>query len=179
MSKAFTREDDADRHGDLLPERAIPPHPNLVTADGLAQIEDALSRLTKQHNEVRAAGDTAATTSTARDMRYWNARRATAQLTEPTRGSQVQFGSHVTIRRPDGSTRAYRIVGIDEADPKKGTLSYVSPLAQALMGKEVGDSVVVGQSEEEIVAIARACARRQQPLRANGKHVAEDKTSGS
>lgn len=42
MSKAFTREDDADPQGDLLPERAIPPHPNLVTAEGLKQIDDAI-----------------------------------------------------------------------------------------------------------------------------------------
>jgi transcription elongation GreA/GreB family factor len=151
MSKAFTR-DDADQQSDL-PERAIPPYPNLVTAEGLAQIEDALSRFTEQHDDARAASDTVATASTARDMRYWSARRATAQLTEPTPGSQVQFGSRVTIRRPDGSTRAYRIVGIDEADPKKGTLSYVSPLAQALMGKEIGDAVAVGPSEGEIVEI--------------------------
>ena len=152
MSKAFTREDDADQQSDL-PERAIPPYPNLVTAEGLAQIEEALTRFTEQHNDARAAGDAAATASTARDMRYWGARGATAQLTELTPGSQVQFGSRVTIRRPDGSTRAYRIVGIDEADPKKGTLSYVSPLAQALMGKETGDAVAVGPSEEEIVGI--------------------------
>ena len=153
MSKAFTREDDADQQGDLLPERAIPPHPNLVTADGLAQIEVALRQLTERQHEVRTAGETVATASTGRDLRYWTARLATAQLTEPTRGSQVQFGSRVTIRRPDGSTRTYRIVGIDEADPKKGTLSYVSPLAQALMGKEMGDAVAVGPSEEEIVGI--------------------------
>ena len=152
MSKAFTREDDADQQSDL-PERAVPPYPNLVTAEGLAQIEEALTRFTEQHNDTRAAGDAAATASTARDMRYWSARRATAQLTELTPGSQVQFGSRVTIRRPDGSTQAYRIVGIDEADPKKGTLSYVSPLAQALMGKEMGDAVAVGPSEGEIVGI--------------------------
>ena len=152
MSKAFTREDDADQQSDL-PERAIPPYPNLVTAEGLAQIEEALTRFTERHNDARAAGDAAATASTARDMRYWSARRATAQLTELTPGSQVQFGSRVTIRRPDGSTQAYRIVGIDEADPKKGTLSYVSPLAQALMGKEMGDAVAVGPSEGEIVGI--------------------------
>lgn len=152
MSKAFTREDDADQQSDL-PERAIPPYPNLVTAEGLAQIEEALTRLTHQHNDARAAGDAAATASTARDMRYWSARSATAQLTEPTPGSQVQFGSRVTIRRPDGSTQAYRIVGIDEADPKNGTLSYVSPLAQALMAKEIGDAVAVGPSEGEIVGI--------------------------
>ena len=153
MSKAFTREDDADQQGDLLPERAIPPHPNLVTADGLVMIEVALTQLTERQHEVRAAGETVAAASTGRDLRYWSARLATAQLTEPTRRSQVQFGSRVTIRRPDGFTRTYRIVGIDEADPKKGTLSYVSPLAQALMGKEIGDAVAVGPSEEEIVGI--------------------------
>jgi transcription elongation GreA/GreB family factor len=154
MSKAFTREDDADPQGDLLPERSIPPHPNLVTAEGLKQIDDAVTRLTEHHHSARAAGDAAATASTARDLRYWSARRATAQLTEPAGRSQVQFGSRVTIRRPDGSIRAYRIVGIDEADPKKGTLSYVAPLAQALMGKKIGDSVVVGGHEETIVSIA-------------------------
>ena len=152
MSKAFTREDDADQQSDL-PERAIPPYPNLVTAEGLAQIEDAVTRLTKQHNEIRTAGDAAATASTARDMRYWSARRPTAQLTEPTGGSQVQFGSRVTIRRADESTRAFRIVGTDEADPTKGTLSYVSPLAQALMGKEIGDTITIGGNDEEIVDV--------------------------
>ena len=59
MSKAFTREADADQQSDL-PERAIPPYPNLVTAEGLAQIEEALTRLTEQHNEVIAASDAAA-----------------------------------------------------------------------------------------------------------------------
>lgn len=153
MSKAFTREADADQQGDLLPERTIPPHPNLVTADGLAQIEDAITHLTKRQHELRAKGEIVATASIGRDLRYWSARLATAELTEPTRGSQVQFGSRVTLRRPDGSTRTYRIVGIDEADPNKGTLSYVSPLAQALMGKEMGDAVAVGPSEEEIIGI--------------------------
>jgi transcription elongation GreA/GreB family factor len=153
MSKAFTREDDADQQGDLLPERAIPPHPNLVTADGLTQIKGAVTELSKRQHEIRGEGETVATASIGRDLRYWSARLATAELTEPTRGSQVQFGSRVTLRRPDGSTRTYRIVGIDEADPNKGTLSYVSPLAQALMGKEMGDAVAVGPSEEEIIGI--------------------------
>jgi transcription elongation GreA/GreB family factor len=152
MSKAFTREDDADQQSDL-PERSIPPYPNLVTAEGLAQIEEALARLTEQQSDARGADDATATASTARDMRYWTARRATAQLTKPTPRSQVQFGWHVTIRRPDETTQAYRIVGIDEADPNKGTLSYVSPLAQALMGKEIGDAFAVGPSEGEIVGI--------------------------
>ena len=48
----------------------------------------------------------------------------------------------------------YRIVGEDEADPTRGTLSYVSPLAQAIMGQTIGDAVTVGPTEAEIVAIA-------------------------
>ena len=78
----------------------------------------------------------------------------TAQLTEPHPGSHVQFGSRVVLRQPNGSTRTYRIVGTDQGDPSQGTLSYASPLAQTLMGKEVGDTVVVGTREEEIVDIA-------------------------
>jgi transcription elongation GreA/GreB family factor len=153
MSKAFTREDDAAQEAEL-PERPIAPHPNLVTAEGLAQIEAAVVQLTQEHARARIAGDAAAVARAARDLRYWSARRATAQLTEPKPGAQVQFGSRVTIKRPDGSTRSFRIVGTDEGDPAQGTLSYASPLAQALMGKEIGETVVIGAREKEIVGVA-------------------------
>ena len=152
MSKAFTKEDDGGQL-ELLPDRVISPHPNLVTAEGLATIEAEIARLTEQHNAFSAAGDAAAAASTRRDLRYWSARHATAQVTKPKLGSQVQFGSRVTIRRPDGSSRTYRIVGTDEGNPKIGKLSYVSPLAQGLLGKEIGDKIKVGTSEEEIVGI--------------------------
>jgi transcription elongation GreA/GreB family factor len=153
MSKAFTKEDDAGQKGGL-PDRAISPHPNLVTAKGLAHIEAAVAKLGQEQGRAREEGDATAAANAARDLRYWSARRATAQLTEPKPSSQVQFGSHVTIKRADGSTRAYRIVGTDEGDPARGTLSYASPLAQALMGKEIGDTVVVGAREEEIIGVA-------------------------
>ena len=153
MSKAFTKEDDTGREADL-PERAISPHANLVTADGLAQIEATIARLTEEQSIARDASDVPAAASAARDLRYWTARLATAQVTEQKPSSRVQFGSRVTIKRPDGSARAYRIVGTDEANPVQGTLSYVSPLAQALMGKEIGDTVVVSGHEQEIVQVA-------------------------
>ena len=153
MSKAFTREDDAAQEADL-PERAISPHPNLVTSEGLAQIEAAVAQLTQEHARARVAGDAAAVARAACDLRYWSARRSTAQLTEPKPSAQVQFASRVTIKRPDKSTRSFRIVGTDEGDPAEGSLSYASPLAQALMGKGVGDMIVVGAREEEIVSVA-------------------------
>jgi transcription elongation GreA/GreB family factor len=152
MSKAFTREDDAGQDVDL-PERVISPHPNLVTKDGLAQIEETIARLTEEQGIARQADDAPTAARAARDLRYWTARLATAQLTEQKASAQVQFGSRVSLRRPDGATRAYRIVGTDEANPVQGTVSYVSPLAQALMGKEIGDTVVVSGNEQEIVAV--------------------------
>jgi transcription elongation GreA/GreB family factor len=59
----------------------------------------------------------------------------------------------VTIEREDGRRQTYRIVGEDEADPAQGTLSYASPVAQELMGKQVGDTVRAGAAEAEIVEI--------------------------
>jgi transcription elongation GreA/GreB family factor len=60
----------------------------------------------------------------------------------------------VTIEREDGRRHTYRIVGEDEADPSLGTLSYVSPVAQAMLGKQVGDVVEAGTAEATIVKIA-------------------------
>jgi transcription elongation GreA/GreB family factor len=60
----------------------------------------------------------------------------------------------VTIVRDDGRQQTFRVVGEDEADPTKGSISYVSPLAQALLGKRVGDTLRAGKDEAEITAIA-------------------------
>jgi transcription elongation GreA/GreB family factor len=67
--------------------------------------------------------------------------------------AEVAFGTTVTIARDDGRRQTWRIVGEDEADPTRGTLSYVSPVARALMGKRVGDTVRAGKSDAEIIAI--------------------------
>lgn len=72
----------------------------------------------------------------------------------PTSIDTVAFGSTVTFRRDDGRVQTYRIVGEDEADPKAGSISYVSPVARLLMGKAVGDMVETGGQELEIIAIA-------------------------
>ncbi len=65
----------------------------------------------------------------------------------------VHFGCTVTIKRDDERREIYRVVGEDEAEPSRGTVSYISPLARALMGKQVGDVLRVGRSEAEILAI--------------------------
>ena len=90
----------------------------------------------------------------ARDLRYYTARRASAQLIRPDRsGGLVVFGSRVTFVRQDGRQHTFRIVGEDEADPKKGSVSYASPMARALFGRRVGDVAVVAGGEIEIVSV--------------------------
>jgi transcription elongation GreA/GreB family factor len=149
MSKAFVKED-TDGSVEVLPDREISPHANLVTAEGLAQIEATIAKL----QEVQANSSEGDAPSVARDLRYWIARRATAQLTPDSDASQVKFGSRVTVERDDGLRETYRIVGTDEADPKLGTLSYVSPLAQALIDREVGAAVEVARTRRKIIEIS-------------------------
>jgi transcription elongation GreA/GreB family factor len=71
----------------------------------------------------------------------------------PCDAAVVRFGCKVTIARDDGRQESYRIVGEDEAEPSQGTLSCVSPLARALIGRQVGDVVRVGSFEAEILEI--------------------------
>jgi len=152
MSKAFTKEADPARTSDLLPDRPIPAGPNRVTAEGLAQIDEMIARL--QREKAQDGDDISETARLARDLRYWTARRATAQVREHTTSSDVvEFGSRVTLRHPDGREQTYRIVGSDEADPAAGTLSHLSPLARALLGKAVGDMARLGSRDAEITAI--------------------------
>ena len=154
MSRAFVKEQDADSVIDL-PERLISEHPNDVTAEGLALIEAAFARAQKAHAKALAAADRDTVARELREMRYWDARRATAHVVAPNEDtSQVRFGHTVTLARDDGSEQVYRIVGEDEADPAQGTLSHVAPLARALYGKSVGDTVRAGAHELEILKIA-------------------------
>ena len=89
-----------------------------------------------------------------RDLRYWSARRATAQLVETEPGGRVRFGGSVTLERADGRTQTWRITGEDEADPSQASVSHGSPVAIALIGKTVGDVVQLGQRELEVLSIS-------------------------
>ena len=152
MSRAFVKE--TDEIVEDVPERPISPHPNFVTAEGLALIDANLGRLQQEHAAAQAASDRAALARLARDLRYWTSRRTTAQVVAaPSNPGEVQFGCTVTIQREDGRRQTYRIVGEDEADPSRGTISYVSPVARALHGKKVGDVVHAGTSDAEVIEI--------------------------
>ena len=157
MSVAFTREEDLEATAADLPDRPISPHPNLVTAEGLAAIETELASARAAYAAAQAKGDIEADRTAmaraTRDLRYWSARRATAQLVETEPQGRVRFGGSVVIEREDGRTQTWRIVGEDEADPAAGSVSHVSPLSVALMGKAVGDEAVVAGQTVEVVAV--------------------------
>jgi transcription elongation GreA/GreB family factor len=144
LSVAFTKEDSAETASEtLLPDRPVSPHPNLVTEAGLKALELQLEQAQAAYkatqtiediNERRRQG-----ALPLRDARYFAARVRTAQVVPaPASIETIAFGSTVTISRGDGRVQKYRIVGEDEANPKSGTISYVSPVAKILMGKAVG-----------------------------------------
>ena len=149
MSQAFVKETDP---ADELPDREISPHPNYVTAEGLAQIEARVAEFQREYAAAQAVSDPgeidrARLARAARELRYWTARRLSAQLVPPGEDDgRVRFGRRVPLIGPDGEHR-YHIVGEDEADPAQGSLSYVSPLARALIGKEEGDRVTIGAGD--------------------------------
>src|SRR5258707_5334121 len=135
MAVAFTREEDYESQAADLPDRPVSTHPNLVTASGLAAIEAELAAARAAYSAAQAEGgvsaDRTAMARATRDLRYWSARRASAQLTEPgAQADTVQFGRAVEVEREDARRQTFRIVGEDEADPAKGSISYLSPLAR-------------------------------------------------
>ncbi|AWN36125.1 transcription elongation factor GreA [Methylobacterium radiodurans] len=152
MSIAFVREKEGGEAFEDLPDRPISPHTNFVTPEGLAQIEAEVARLQAEVGRLDPA-DKAGQARVARDLRYWTARQGTAQPVERVEGETVHFGSTVTVRREDDSRQTFRIVGEDEADPARGSISYVAPLARAITGKSVGDVVEVNGQEVEVAEI--------------------------
>jgi transcription elongation GreA/GreB family factor len=158
MAVAFTREEDYEARAADLPDRPISPHPNLVTASGLAAIERELASAREAYAAAQAEGgisaDRTAMARATRDLRYWSSRRASAQLMKPAGPAEaVQFGRTVEIEREDGRRQAFRIVGEDEADPAQGRISYVSPLARALLGKAVDEVVELNGGEVEVIGV--------------------------
>jgi transcription elongation GreA/GreB family factor len=150
MSVAFRRESD-DEHLEPTFELPIPPGPNLVTARGLALIQE-------RHDAVEAvlAGELTEDErkKVLRDARYWRQRLASAQVAPVADGERVAFGTCVTFLR-DGERRTVELVGHDEADPGADRIAFTAPLARALMGAEIGDEVEFAGSDDplEIVAI--------------------------
>jgi transcription elongation GreA/GreB family factor len=159
MSRAFTREESAETDAEVeLADRPISPHPNLVTASGLEALTHAMTDSRNAYDAAQRIEDVGerrrAVAVAVRDMRYFADRLRAAQLVPPPADfGAVAFGHRVTLRRDDGRRQTFRIVGEDEADPRNGSISYVAPVARALIGRTAGEIVLAGDHEIEILSV--------------------------
>ncbi|HKE95813.1 MAG TPA: GreA/GreB family elongation factor [Povalibacter sp.] len=154
MSRAFVKEQDGADIPEDFPERPVSAHPNFVTARGLRQIETEVHALEARREQARRDEDKPTLTGIERDLRYWQQRKASARLTEPESPAQkIRFGMRVALQLHDGGERQFVLVGEDEADPAGGLISWVSPVAQQLLGKEVGDEIELQGHRAEIIRI--------------------------
>jgi transcription elongation GreA/GreB family factor len=120
--------------------------PNLVTPEGMAQIEAHIARI---EASMQTEANVLLRETLARDLRYWEIRKASAEVVTPPCDGTVSFGCTVTIERK-GCQQTFRIVGVDEADASKGWISFRSPMAQAILGARAGDVIEAGEPLGEI-----------------------------
>jgi transcription elongation factor GreB len=169
MSRAFVKESDEDQAAGELPERPLSAAPNYVTARGMEALRARLKELQDERERLAAAAEPMAKQrllEIKRDIRYFTAQieRATLVDMDGQPRDEVHFGATVTIRDEQGKDHAFHIVGDDEADVGAGSISWGSPLARAMLGARVGDTVKwqrpAGASEVEIVAIDYTARKR-------------------
>jgi transcription elongation GreA/GreB family factor len=162
MSRAFVKETDGDDAGEDLPERPVSRHANYVTPAGLNFLRGQVRELQSLRSQLANSEDIAdkqRLKSVERDLRYFETRASTATLVDPAAGADnhVHFGATVEVLDGEGKTSSFAIVGEDEAEVAAGKISWVSPLARALMDAEVGDRVAwrrpAGDKELTVIAI--------------------------
>ena len=164
MSRAFVKELD-DQGDNAVPLRPQSPHINYVTPRGLGQLEDKVRDLAEARQSMVGREDLSSQQTLReleRDLAYFNERVKRAVLVEPQSQplDRVHFGALVEAEDKEGERLNFMIVGEDEADAMQGRISWVSPLANALMNAQVGDMVSwkrpVGDKELEVLSIRRA-----------------------
>ncbi len=162
MSRGFVKEDDLEHAGTELPERPVSEHPNYVTPIGLKLLEAETARLEKLRSELSPQKEDPIVQQqlgmVERDLRYFQVRLEQAILVEPSKNEKVVFGATVQMEDEEGVLHTFTIVGEDEADIAAHKVSWASPLANALLGHKVGDTVVwrrpVGDMNLEIIDIS-------------------------
>jgi transcription elongation factor GreB len=146
MSRAFVKEPDEGAPAEGLPERQISEHPNYVTPAGLEQLEARVGELETRRLDLLEKDDDpeGALDYIDRDLRYFTARLESAIPVDLSRQPRrkVAFGAAVTVSQDGGKRQTFTIVGEDEADLKQGKISFVSPLAEALIDARVGKKVL-------------------------------------
>ena len=148
MSRAFVKENDLEHAGIEIPERPLSDAPNYVTPRGLSLLNQTIDNLENEREALNKKKDDPMVKQKIavieRDMRYFAARIESAILTNPKDEdpTHILFGAKVTVEDEEGKLLTFEIVGEDEANIYEGRVSYLSPLAEALIGAAVGDEVI-------------------------------------
>ena len=162
MSRAFVKEDNEDLLNEELPERPVSSEPNYVTPSGLEQLRGKVENLQAEHVRLKQAAeafDRPQLSQVERDLRYYQAKLESAipvnVAAQP--GDEVRFGASVQTEDESGAKHTFTIVGEDESDVVHGKVSWQSPLATALIGAKVGDTVTwarpAGETTLEVLDI--------------------------
>jgi transcription elongation factor GreB len=147
MSRAFVKEPDGDQVSDDQPEWPISQHTNFVTPFGLQQLKTRRGELTAHQDALKANKDSMSSKTElaqlGRELRYLVSRITTAKVVQvPQDKTMVKIGAFVCVIDENDKEYQFTIVGEDEADIKQGKVSWISPLAKALLGRKLDDEVV-------------------------------------
>lgn len=158
MSRGFIKEDDQEEVP-IVPQRAFLPDgvPNFVTTSGMEQLLAEKQMLIREREDLSIANENErriAVNFINAKLSLLNDRIAEARVVDPTGESQdeIRFGARVTLRNEgSGKIQVFQIVGVDEAEIAKGKISFLSPLAKALINKKSGNRVTLKQEKGEVV----------------------------
>lgn len=150
MSRAFIKENDLEHAGIDIPERPISSEINYVTPFGLEQINKKLNVLYKEREKYQGCDDAISKQKKMRiekDIRYFAARLKSAILVKPNSISNniVLFGACVELEDENGKAEYYELVGEDEANINQNKISYVSPIAKAIIGNQIGEEILLSK----------------------------------
>ena len=168
MSRAFIKEQDGDQADHDPPERSQSSHINYVTPYGLKQLQQRVQELIAVRDSLTRKQDLGIQQQlqhVKRDLHYYAERikRAVVVRPEAQPDDRVHFGASVEVEDMEGKRFHYLIVGEDEADPDLAKISWVSPLARALLGACIGDTVrwtrPAGDKELKITSITKDCSQ--------------------
>jgi len=160
MSRGFVKEDDQEEVP-IVPQRAYLPDgvPNFVTRTGMNQLLAEKETLIKEKDNLSGTSENEKRIT----LNYINAklqllinRIAEAKVVDLTEqpGNEIRFGATVTLKTDvSGNIQIFQIVGVDEANIAKGKISFVSPLAKALINKKAGDRITIKRDSKDLVFI--------------------------
>jgi transcription elongation factor GreB len=147
LSRAFVKENDLEHAGIDIPERPLSPHPNYVTLQGYQELQDNIRLIEEELQNLKITEDNTLLEKKyrlERDLRYFLNRIKSAIKVDPKNQEKdkVLFSATVNLTDENDMKMMFKIVGEDEADTSKNKISYVSPLAKALIGTKIGDEIL-------------------------------------